>query len=169
MSAATTAVLNDLQRDDSLTASATIRVPDSLAELDQWVVWRYEQRDGGKPTKVSYKDVSEVAIRCLGRDGGKVELALDGPEDLSQLDVVHLFETALGRTFAVTHVSADALQAEYDKAPDPVTRARAALKIEYARGCPADGHLSRKRIPLELTSLRNYVSTLTHAAPANWA
>jgi uncharacterized protein YbjT (DUF2867 family) len=118
---------------------------------------------------VSYKDVSEVAIRCLGRDGGKVELALDGPEDLSQLDVVHLFETALGRTFAVTHVSADALQAEYDKAPDPVTRARAALKIEYARGCPADGHLSRKRIPLELTSLRNYVSTLTYAAPANSA
>lgn len=33
----------------------TIRVPDSLAELDQWIVWRYEQRDGGKPTKVPYQ------------------------------------------------------------------------------------------------------------------
>src|SRR5215472_1055215 len=32
----------------------TIRVPDSLAELDQWIVWRYE-RHGGKPTKVPYQ------------------------------------------------------------------------------------------------------------------
>ena len=32
----------------------TIRVPDSLAELDQWIVWRYEQRDG-KTTKVPYQ------------------------------------------------------------------------------------------------------------------
>jgi uncharacterized protein YbjT (DUF2867 family) len=118
--------------------------------------------DGAQPAAmVSYKDVAEVAIRCLGRDGGKEELALDGPENLSQLDVVRLFETALGRTFAVTHVSADALQAEYDKAAEPVARARAALKIEYARGCPPDGQLSRKRLPLELTSVRDYVSTLT--------
>lgn len=34
--------------------AATIRVPDSLTELDQWIVWRYEQRDDGKPTKVPY-------------------------------------------------------------------------------------------------------------------
>jgi hypothetical protein len=36
-------------------ATPTIRVPASLAELDQWIVWRYEQRDGGKPTKVPYQ------------------------------------------------------------------------------------------------------------------
>ena len=35
--------------------AATIRVPDSLSELDQWIVWRHEQRDGGKPTKVPYQ------------------------------------------------------------------------------------------------------------------
>jgi hypothetical protein len=38
-----------------LITAAIIRVPDSLAELDQWIVWRYEQRDGGKPTKVPYQ------------------------------------------------------------------------------------------------------------------
>ena len=36
-------------------ATATIRVPDSLAELDQWTVWKYEQHDDGKPTKVPYQ------------------------------------------------------------------------------------------------------------------
>lgn len=35
-------------------ATPTFRVPDSLAELGQWIVWRYEQHDGGKPTKVPY-------------------------------------------------------------------------------------------------------------------
>jgi putative DNA primase/helicase len=34
--------------------AATIRVPGSLAELEQWLLWRYEQRDG-KPTKVPYQ------------------------------------------------------------------------------------------------------------------
>jgi hypothetical protein len=62
MSAVAAAAWNDLQRDDSLTASATIRVPDSLAELDQWVVWRYEQRDGGKPTKVVLRCFTWVAV-----------------------------------------------------------------------------------------------------------
>ena len=38
-----------------MTTAATIRVPDSLVELDQWIVWRYEQRDGDKPTKVPYQ------------------------------------------------------------------------------------------------------------------
>ena len=36
-------------------ATPTIRVPDSLVERYQWVVWQYEQRDGGKPTKVPYQ------------------------------------------------------------------------------------------------------------------
>ncbi len=36
-------------------AGPTTRVPDSLAELDQWIVWRYEQREGGKRTKVPYQ------------------------------------------------------------------------------------------------------------------
>jgi len=35
--------------------ATTIRVPDSLVELDQWIVWRSEKRDGGKPTKVPYQ------------------------------------------------------------------------------------------------------------------
>jgi hypothetical protein len=32
-----------------------IVVPDDLSERDQWVLWRYENRQGGKPTKVPYQ------------------------------------------------------------------------------------------------------------------
>jgi hypothetical protein len=44
-----------------LITAATIRVPDSLSELDQWIVWQYEPRDGGKPTKVPYQINSSLA------------------------------------------------------------------------------------------------------------
>jgi len=37
-----------------ITAEPT-RVPDSLTELDRWIVCRYEHCDGGKPTKVPYQ------------------------------------------------------------------------------------------------------------------
>ena len=37
-----------------MTTVATIRIPDSLTELDQWIVWRYEQRDG-KATKIPHQ------------------------------------------------------------------------------------------------------------------
>ena len=39
----------------ALVATPQMLVPDSLVELDQWIVWRYEQRGGGKPTKVPYQ------------------------------------------------------------------------------------------------------------------
>lgn len=44
----------------TLAPSSTIQVPDSLTELDQWVVWRYEHRDG-KPTKVPYQSTGRPA------------------------------------------------------------------------------------------------------------
>ncbi|MGO9261735.1 MAG: phage/plasmid primase, P4 family [Bryobacteraceae bacterium] len=41
---------------------AALAVPDALRALPQWVVWRYEQRDGeGKPTKVPYQVSGKLA------------------------------------------------------------------------------------------------------------
>jgi primase-polymerase (primpol)-like protein len=38
-----------------MTLASTTVIPDSLAELDQWLIWRSESREGGKPTKVPYQ------------------------------------------------------------------------------------------------------------------
>jgi hypothetical protein len=37
-----------------------LRAPDDLTELDQWVLWRYEQRNG-RPTKVPYQVSGDLA------------------------------------------------------------------------------------------------------------
>lgn len=47
-------------------AIPTIRVPISLTKLPQWVVWRYEQRDG-KPTKVPYQINGSLAKTTVPR------------------------------------------------------------------------------------------------------
>jgi primase-polymerase (primpol)-like protein len=38
-------------------------IPEELAELDQWVCWRYEERDG-KPTKVPYTPDTARRASC---------------------------------------------------------------------------------------------------------
>src|SRR4026207_1519164 len=47
-------------------ATPTIRVPDSLAELGQWIIWRYERRDG-KRTKVPYQINGSLASSTAPR------------------------------------------------------------------------------------------------------
>jgi len=101
--------------------------------------------DGTRPIAwVSCRDVAQMAVGCLHaenrRDG---YLAVDGPENLTPLEAVRIFEEAAGRRFDVTHVAAPALEREYQKATDPATEALAALKLEYARGCPIDAHAAK--------------------------
>jgi primase-polymerase (primpol)-like protein len=55
--------------------AATIRVPDSLAELDQWVLWRYETRNG-KPTKIPFQASGKPADSTNPRTWAPFEEAL---------------------------------------------------------------------------------------------
>lgn len=54
----------------------TMRVPDGLAELDQWVLWRYETRNG-KPTKVPFQVSGKPADSTDPRTWTTFEDALD--------------------------------------------------------------------------------------------
>jgi hypothetical protein len=56
--------------------TAAIRVPDSLAELDQWIVWRYEQHNGGKPTKVPYQVNGSLASSTAPKTWCSLDQAL---------------------------------------------------------------------------------------------
>lgn len=58
------------------TAAPTIRVPDSLAELDQWIVWRYESRAGGKATKEPYQTNGRLASSRDSKTWCSMEKAL---------------------------------------------------------------------------------------------
>jgi primase-polymerase (primpol)-like protein len=53
------------------------KVPEALRQLPQWVLWRYEQRDGAaKPTKVPYTCAGYKASSTNPRDWSSFEYAL---------------------------------------------------------------------------------------------
>jgi primase-polymerase (primpol)-like protein len=57
-------------------SSNKFRVPDGLAERDQWVLWRYESRDG-KSTKVPYQPNGCRADSTDSRTWATFEIALN--------------------------------------------------------------------------------------------
>ena len=88
-----------------------------------------------KASYISAFDVAAFAIAAAGRDylTGTTVLELGGPEALSQLDAIAIFERAKGRAIAREFVPIEVLQAQIG-APDPLQATYAALTLGYAKG-----------------------------------
>jgi uncharacterized protein YbjT (DUF2867 family) len=116
--------------------------------------------DGRQPIAwVSCADVAELAVRALDSEAARNRfLDAGGPENLSPRDVVRIFEEVCDRPFDVEQVPESALDAEYKAAPTPLARSIAALKLEYAHGCAMDSSDTLRRIPIQLTSVRDYAN-----------
>ena len=105
--------------------------------------------DGTKPLSwIASGDVAEFAVQSLLEPAARnATLELGGPEALTPLQVVKLFEEALGRTFAVQFVPADALEAQQAAATDPMQQSFSALMRCYAAGDPIDMRATLKASP----------------------
>jgi uncharacterized protein YbjT (DUF2867 family) len=119
--------------------------------------------DGSRPVAwVSCRDVAECALQALSLDDSSIHnLTVAGPDNLSPLEVVRTFEDVCGRQFAVQHVSEAALRDEYKAAADPISKALAALKLDYAAGRPLDPRSTQPKTPSRL-SVRDYAMLATH-------
>ena len=114
--------------------------------------------DGTRPIGwVSCGDVAEFAVRALETPAARNRfLDVAGPDNLSPRDVVRAFEDVSGMPFTIEHVPENVLEAEYKSAKNPLERSIAALKLEYAHGCAMDMTETLRRIPVELTPIRDY-------------
>jgi uncharacterized protein YbjT (DUF2867 family) len=109
---------------------------------------------------ISLADVAEFAVRTLTeRAGENTTLELGGPEALSPLDVVRVFEAVGGKQFELQHVPEDALQSQQRSATDSLDRAFAALMLAYARGDSILMDATLRRFPVRLKSVREYASS----------
>ena len=81
---------------------------------------------------------------------------LGGPEALSPLSVVQIFEEVGGRPFELQHVPVEALEAQQTEATDPMQQSFAAMMRCYAAGDPIDMEGTLQAFPLQLTSVRDY-------------
>ena len=83
-------------------------------------------------------------------------IELGGPEALSPLEVVQIFEAAGGRPFTVQHVSEEQLRAQQESATDPLQKSFAGLMLSYARGHVIEMRETLQTFPVRLKSIREY-------------
>jgi uncharacterized protein YbjT (DUF2867 family) len=118
--------------------------------------------DGRAPISfVSLGDVAELAARAA-RDPALADSVIEigGPEAVSPLDVVRIFEEEAGAPFAVQLVPEEALRARRDAAADSLERSFASLMLDYAHGDAIPMAETLRSVPVRLTSVRDYARTV---------
>jgi uncharacterized protein YbjT (DUF2867 family) len=113
---------------------------------------------------ISYRDVAKFAAASVDNAASRnCVILLGGPEALSPLEAVQIFEEAGGQKFTVTHVPDEVLQAQRAAATDSMQEAFAALMLGYAQGCVIDMEPALKVFPKqtsERSSVRQFAQSL---------
>jgi uncharacterized protein YbjT (DUF2867 family) len=84
-------------------------------------------------------------------------LDLGGPDAISPLDVVKLFEQAGGRPFELQFVPEEALQAQQAAATDPMQETFSVLMRFVASGNPIDMSATLQTFAVQPTKVEEYV------------
>ena len=116
--------------------------------------------DGTNPISwISMTDAAAFAVASADNPAAaSTTLELGGPEGLSPLQVVGIFERLGGRAFAVQHVPAEALAAQQAAAEDPMQQSFSGLMRCYAQGDPIDMRRVLDAFPIRLTSIEEYAA-----------
>jgi uncharacterized protein YbjT (DUF2867 family) len=117
---------------------------------------------GLKPLSwVSYRDVAEFCIAPILRSvASRSVLAVGGPESLTPLEVVKIFEEGSHHRFEVETIPEEALQSQFDSANDPLEKSFAGLMLQYAHGDAIDMGGLLRSVPVKLTSVRDYAKAI---------
>lgn len=117
---------------------------------------------GPGDAKVSYIsafDVAEFAVATTIEASDPLILEMGGPEALSQLDAVGVFEKTLGKKFKVDYVPLAALEQQYQSS-DPLQKTFGALMLAYAQGdVVAEARANAERFGIRLRSVADYAAT----------
>jgi NADH dehydrogenase len=106
---------------------------------------------------ISFRDVAKFAAESLNNpEADNAVIELGGPESLSPLEVVRIFEQAQGSAFEIQHVPEEALVEQKKTADDPLQQSFAGLMLYYAAGNVIDMHETLQKFPVRLTSVKDY-------------
>jgi uncharacterized protein YbjT (DUF2867 family) len=117
---------------------------------------------GSKPISwVSYRDVAEFCIApILCSVAGRSVLEVGGPEALSPLEVVRIFEEESGRRFEVETIPEADLREQLDSANDSLEKSFAGVTLQYAHGDAIEMRGLLESISIRLMSVREYARTV---------
>jgi uncharacterized protein YbjT (DUF2867 family) len=121
--------------------------------------------EGTKPLAyISFKDVAKFAVECVSNSAAvNAELELGGPENLSQLEAVKIFEDVLQKKMEVQHIPLEALTAQLNSAEDGMQKSFTGLMICVAKGDFIDMKEVLNKFPVGLTSVKEFAHSLVQA------
>lgn len=115
---------------------------------------------GEGKNKISWITILDVAaFAAASVDNNAVKnktIELGGPDALSPLEVVALFEKAGGKKFELQHVPVEALQAQKNAATEDLGKTFASLMLNYAAGSEINMQETVKAFPVKLNSVYDY-------------
>lgn len=118
-----------------------------------------------KMSWISYMDVAKFAVASLDNpEARNAEIKLGGPEALSPLEVVRLFEELKGQKFEVQFTPEEALKEQKERATDPLQQSFAGLMLYYSQGDVIEMQKTLHKFPVQLTSVRDYAQASVYAA-----
>ena len=106
---------------------------------------------------IAVRDVARFAVLALSHPSFvNATWELGGPDALSPLEVVRLFEGVGGRQYELSHVPEEALRAQRATATEPLEQSFAALMLANAAGYEVDLRPLLEACPVDLMSVREY-------------
>ncbi len=116
---------------------------------------------------IALHDVAAFVVASLENPAARnKKLQLGGPEALSPLEVVALFEKAGNKKFNLQHVPVEALQAQQKGAPDDLGKSFASLMLAYASGSEINMNETLKAFPLKLKTVSEYAMQMSQISQA---
>ena len=113
-----------------------------------------------KVSWIAIKDVASFAVDSLDNPAAKNRIIeLGGPEALSPLEVVNIFEKAKGKKFELQFVPEEALKAQRDGAQDPLSESFSTLTLGVVNGSEIDMTSILDDFQIRLTSVFDYANS----------
>ena len=110
---------------------------------------------------ISLKDVAKFAAECVSNPAAvNAELELGGPENLSQLQAVKVFEEVMHKKMVVQHIAIEGLQAQLESASDPMQKSFTGLMLSLAKGDTIEMKEILRKFPVGLTSVKEFALSM---------
>jgi uncharacterized protein YbjT (DUF2867 family) len=111
---------------------------------------------------VSLYDVAALTVASIDNPGAINKVfEIGGPDALSPLEVVDIFEQCSGRSFHVEHVPVEALYTQKNAAPDSLSQSFTSLMIAYAEEKLIPMEETLKVLPVQLKSVKEYAASVS--------
>jgi uncharacterized protein YbjT (DUF2867 family) len=118
--------------------------------------------DGRKPISyISFLDVAKFAVESI--DNSTVlnqTLELGGPNKISQLEAVQIFEEIHGSKFDIQFIPIETLKAQRAESHDPMEKSFSGLMENLALGDPIDMTENLSRFKISLNSVKNIAESM---------